>query len=290
MLYKLVNFYRLFFIIKFSLLDHFIKVDINNLHYLEKDLLPEKLAQIKYYAFVEEGDCLEAYIKELDFIEADLKNALPANTDYSIEKIDEENWNAKWETGFSPIKVNDFVAVRAQFHPAENDVKFDLIITPKMSFGTGHHATTFMMLQAMEHIDFINKYVIDFGAGTGVLAILAAKMGADKVLSIDNDKWSIESINENIEVNHCQNIRVMYAAIIPAESKVDIILANITLNVLSSSSTDIDHSLKVNGYLLVSGFFQDDVPAIESIFSNTLYKKITSYQREKWACVLYMKI
>ena len=271
-------------------MDHFIKVDINNLHDLEKDLLPEKLSQLNYYAFVEEGASLEAYIKEVDFIEADLKNALPANTDYSIEKIAEENWNAKWETGFSPIKIDDFVAVRAQFHPAVKDVKFDLIITPKMSFGTGHHATTFMMLQAMEHIDFINKNVIDFGAGTGVLAILAEKMGGDKVLAIDNDKWSIESIRENIEVNNCLKIEVMHEGQIPSGSQADIILANITLNVLSSNSEDIYGSLKENGFLLVSGFFQDDVPAIDRIFSNTHYKRVASYQREKWACVLYQKI
>lgn len=270
-------------------MDHFLKIDINNLHDLEKDLLPEKLAQINYYAFVEEGASLEAYIKELDFKEADLKNALPANTDYSIEKIAEENWNAKWETGFSPIKVNDFVAVRAQFHAPVKGMKFDLTITPKMSFGTGHHATTFMMLQAMEHIDFVNRYVIDFGAGTGVLAILAAKMGADQVLAIDNDKWSIESIIENIEVNDSPNIKVTQAASITIGNKADIIMANITLNVLSSNSENIYGSLKVEGYLLVSGFFQDNVLSIDTIFSNTRYKKITSYQREKWACVLYQK-
>ena len=159
-----------------------------------------------------------------------------------------------------------------------------------MSFGTGHHATTFMMMQAMEHINFEDKYVIDFGSGTGVLAILAAKMGADKILAIDNDKWSIESIRENIEINNCLKIEVMHKEQIPSGSQADIILANITLNVLTSNAEIIYSSLKEKGFLLVSGFFQDDEPAIDLIFSKTRYKRATSYQREKWACVLYQKI
>ena len=271
-------------------MDYFIKVDINNLRTLDKDLLPERLAPINYYAFEEEGDSLYAYIKEVDFNEAELKNTLPPNSDYSIEKIAEENWNTKWEAGFSPIKINDFVAVRAKFHSDVKGVKFNLIITPKMSFGTGHHATTFMMIQAMEHIDFINKNVIDFGAGTGVLAILAEKMGAVMVLAVDNDKWSIENIKENIEVNNNENIKVMLAESIPGENKADIILANITLNVLSTSSENIYNSLDQKGYLLVSGFIQEHEPAIDAIFLKSDYfKKITSYEHEKWACILYNK-
>jgi ribosomal protein L11 methyltransferase len=256
---------------------------------MEKDLLPEKLVLINYYAFVDEGDSLAAYIKELDFNEAELKNTLPANTDYSIEKIAEENWNAKWESGFSPIKVNDFVAVRASFHAAQSSVEYDLIITPKMSFGTGHHATTYMMLAAMQHIDFSNKSVIDFGAGTGVLAILAAKMGAENVLAIDNDKWSIENIHENIEVNNCQKIVVMHEDAIPRENHANIILANITLNVLSQSSEVIFNSLNKDGFLLISGILETDMSAINRVFVKERYETVAVYQREKWACILYRR-
>ncbi len=270
-------------------MDHYIKIDINNLHALEKDLLPEKLAQIRYYAFEEDGDSLAAYIKELDFNEAELKNTLPANTDYSIEKIAEENWNAKWEAGFSPIKVNDFVAVRASFHATESNVEYDLVITPKMSFGTGHHATTYMMLAAMQQINFSHKNVIDFGAGTGVLAILAAKMGAANVLAIDNDKWSIENIRENIEVNNCQKIVVIHADAIPPESHANIILANITLNVLSQASEGIYNALEKEGYLLISGILETDMSAINKVFVKERYETIAVCQREKWACILYRR-
>ena len=270
-------------------MDHYIKIDINNLHALEKDLLPERLALIRYYAFVDEGDSLTAYIKELDFNEVELKNILPTNSDFSIEKIAEENWNAKWESGFSPIRVDDFVAVRASFHAAESNVEYDLIITPKMSFGTGHHATTYMMLAAMQQINFSNKNVIDFGAGTGVLAILAAKMGAANVLAIDNDKWSIENINENIEVNDCDKIMVMHADAIPAESSANIILANITLNVLSQASEAIYHSLVKEGLLLISGILAKDMSAINNVFVKEQYETIAIYEREKWACILYRR-
>ena len=270
-------------------MDHYIKIDINNLHALEKDLLPERLALINYYAFVDEGDSLTAYIKDLDFNEAELKNNLPPNSDFSIEKIAEENWNAKWESGFSPIKVNDFVAVRASFHSAESNVEYDLIITPKMSFGTGHHATTYMMLAAMQQINFSNKSVIDFGAGTGVLAILAAKMGAANVLAIDNDKWSIENIRENIEVNNCQKVVVLHAEAIPPASHANIILANITLNVLSQASEAIYNALEKEGYLLISGIFVTDIPAIGNVFIKDHYEKIAVFQREKWACILYRR-
>lgn len=268
---------------------YFLKIDISNLQALQMDLLPEMLAIKNFYAFEVTGDLLSAYIKEEDFIVSELDKTVPAGATYSIEKIAEENWNANWENGFSPIRVNNFVAVRASFHPPEKEVDFDLIITPKMSFGTGHHATTYMMLSAMQHIDFFNKSVIDFGAGTGVLAILAEKMGAAEVLAIDNDKWSIENIYENVIINNCTKIEVLYAESIPAGCTANIVLANITMNVLAHSCMAIYNSLVEEGYLLISGIFETDIPAIVNVFNEELFEKIAVCQREKWVSVLFKK-
>ncbi|RYF88826.1 MAG: 50S ribosomal protein L11 methyltransferase, partial [Chitinophagaceae bacterium] len=151
--------------------------------------------------------------------------------EYSRRTIPQQNWNAQWESSFEPVKVGQFAAIRAAFHGPVPDVAHEIVITPKMSFGTGHHATTFLMIQEMSTIDFAGKTVTDFGTGTGVLAILAEKLGASKVLAIDNDDWSINNARENIETNSCKRIQLEKAEVM-LPNKVDIILANINLNVI----------------------------------------------------------
>ena len=131
------------------------------------------------------------------------KNIEPFQIGFSETTIEETNWNQVWESSFEPVVVDDFVAVRADFHEPIKGIKHEIVITPKMSFGTGHHATTYMMLEQMGKLDFKDKRVLDFGTGTGVLAILAEKMGAKKIIAIDNDEWSIENANENIKRNNC---------------------------------------------------------------------------------------
>ncbi len=134
-------------------------------------------------------------------------NDLTSSLQLSFSKtiIEETNWNQVWESNFDPVIVDDFVAVRAHFHEPIKNVQHEIVITPKMSFGTGHHATTYMMMQQMRELDFAGKNVFDFGTGTGVLAILAEKLGAQKVIAIDNDDWSIENADENVKRNNCTN-------------------------------------------------------------------------------------
>lgn len=128
---------------------------------------------------------------------------------YTKSVIKEENWNAVWESNFEPVRVGDFVGIRANFHPHfEPKVAFEIEITPKMSFGTGHHATTFTVIELMESMDFKGKLVYDFGTGTGILAILAEKLGASSILAVDNDDWCIENSIENVQNNGCQLIRI----------------------------------------------------------------------------------
>ena len=173
----------------------------------ESELLIADLSEINFYAFEQDENTLFAYIKEADFDEGKLTEIL-GEKNYEKAIIKDENWNQRWESDFHPVMVNNFAVIRADFHEPVPDVKYELIITPKMSFGTGHHATTFLMVAMMEKIDFKDKTVLDFGTGTGVLAILAEKLGASKVLAIDCDEWSINNTLENIEANNCKKISV----------------------------------------------------------------------------------
>jgi ribosomal protein L11 methyltransferase len=205
---------------------------------------------------------------------------------YQLLESEEQNWNADWEKSFEPVAVEDFAIIRAGFHAPSSNFKHEIIITPKMSFGTGHHATTYLMIQQMKDIDFTGKSVIDFGTGTGVLAILAEKLGAASVLAIDNDEWSINNCRENIEDNHCQRINARLADTIPEEPVADIILANINLNVILDNLERIKAALANGGLVLFSGLLVSD----EDIISKSLTAKGFSLQNVKnrngWICLL----
>jgi ribosomal protein L11 methyltransferase len=156
------------------------------------------------------------------------------------------------------VIVDDFVAIRADFHEPVRGVEHEIIVTPKMSFGTGHHATTYMMIQQMRQIDFTGKRVFDFGTGTGILAILAEKMGAKKIVAVDNDDWSIENAGENIQRNNCSLIELRKANDPGMDSSFDIILANINKNVILENFPTIINQLAEGGVLLLSGLLKED--------------------------------
>jgi ribosomal protein L11 methyltransferase len=164
------------------------------------------------------------------------------------------------------------------------------MITPKMSFGTGHHATTFLMVKLMEKIDFQNIVVLDFGTGTGVLAILAEKSGASQVIAVDDDEWSINNTIENIEANNCKNILVKKTNNISGIDFADIILANINLNVLTQFSSSMSAILPTGGLLLVSGFLVKDELAMENSFSKKLFVKKKMLEKEGWLAMLFQKL
>lgn len=254
----------------------------------EKERLIAELCEINFYAFEEEENYLNAYVKEEDFNEEQLKEILKGRFNFTSTIIEEENWNAQWESSIQPVIVNDFAAIRPSFHAPVKDVKHDVIITPKMSFGTGHHATTFLMIELMEKIDFSNKSVLDFGTGTGVLAVLAEKSGAKEVIAIDNDEWSIRNAAENIQANHCSRIRVELKQDLSALPSFDIILANINLNVISHESSALVGLLKAGGTLLVSGFLINDEKEILNIFTKENIIKKESLRRGDWMAT-YLK-
>jgi ribosomal protein L11 methyltransferase len=271
-------------------MESYLKICIKTSSTDESEIMIAALSEIEFYAFEQEENLLNAYIKSEDFDENKLKETVSETNCYSKEIIQKENWNLQWENSIEPVVIHNFAAIRPSFSKPINTVKYDLVITPKMSFGTGHHATTFLMIEAMENIDFKNKRVIDFGTGTGVLAILAEKCGAKKITAIDNDEWSINNAFENIDVNNCKNIIIEKRNDVSEMEPADIILANINLNVLAEAALSLSHLLKPGALLLISGFLVEDQNEMQNIFGAKSVFKKERYQKNGWMAILFQRM
>ncbi len=245
-----------------------------------------------FEGFEETGQYLKAFIKEDEFNEASFKiiEALFPTLIFKKTLVENINWNKQWEDNFTPIVIDDFVAIRAAFHPPIPHTQHEIIITPKMSFGTGHHATTHLMMQQMQQLDFTDKKVLDFGTGTGILAILAEKLGATKILAIDNDEWSVTNAQENIIQNNCNKIVVEQQSIIPTEEKYDIILANINLNVISASLEDIFSVAGIGCKVLFSGFLIGDEMQLQADIEAIGLKYSTTFKKGDWVAISAFKL
>ena len=249
------------------------------------EILIAQLSEIGYHAFEESENILLAYIDEILFDENDLNKVTTLHLNYLVEKLENINWNAKWESEFLPVIIDDYISVRAYFHPPVPSVKHDIIITPKMSFGTAHHATTQLMIEQMRNLDFRGKRVLDFGTGTGILAILASLEGANEVVAIDNDKYSYENATENVVVNKCKNITVSLQALQSLQESFDIILANINLNVLLSSLTELKFLSRPGTQIMLSGFLSSDIDQIIHKSTLTGFTFSGKTQKEDWICL-----
>lgn len=229
-----------------------------------RDVLIALLADAGYEGFEETDTQVHAYIQEDMHDTAQLAEVLGIyNLQHSSEVIEPRNWNEEWEAGIQPVVVDGFCTIRAHFHSPEIDTPYCVVITPKMSFGTGHHATTQLMMMAMRHISFTGKTVLDFGTGTGLLAILAAMLGADKVTAIDNDEWAVENARENAERNDRTGIAIAQASLEGiAVQEYDVILANINRHILLHYMADMYSMLVSRGILLMSGLLLEDEPVI----------------------------
>lgn len=229
-----------------------------------RDILVAELSEIGFESFVETENGLEAYIQSSQFKLEAVKNLRIINNSeftvaYSTKIIEDQNWNETWEKSFNPINVENRCYIRANFHKKIADIEFDIIIDPKMSFGTGHHETTYLMIKRLLELDVINKKVLDMGCGTGVLAILAKMKNAKYIEAIDIDEWAYNNTIENIRNNNCKEIAVKQGgAELLKDANFDVILANINRNILLKDMSKYAKSLSTNGDLLLSGFFNVD--------------------------------
>lgn len=266
---------------------NYIQVQLNTTGTEQQELLIALLSGAGFESFEETGTALKAFIKENEFDQGVLDEVTdPFGITYTALVIEQENWNAKWESSFEPILVNDFVGIRAYFHQPIPQVKHEIVITPKMSFGTGHHATTYMMIEQMEALDFTNKTIVDFGTGTAVLAILAEKMGAAAIDAIDYDEWSIENSIENAGANNCTVINLIQAETIATNKLYDIILANINLNVIIDNLAAVKAVSKKGSFILLSGFIKADEAVMIKTLAKTGIHSLKTTQKGEWICML----
>jgi len=256
------------------------------------EILIAELSYAGFESFVETPKGVTAYIQKKEHLPTMLENIfILQNTSFSIqysfEEIEQVNWNAKWEENFHPILVDDRCAVRAPFHE-KSSAAYDIVIEPKMSFGTGHHETTHMMIQFILDTDFNDKTVLDMGCGTGVLAILAEMKGATTVEAIDIDQWCFLNSIENVERNSCQHIKVSKgdARILKAK-KFDIIIANINRNILIQDIPTYATCLNANGLLFLSGFYNNDVPMIQEVCADYNLSLESQISRNDWVALKF---
>lgn len=271
---------------------NYIAFDFQTKNSDQSEQLVALLSNKDFEGFEETVDNLKAFIPEASFNEISFSAiiGLFPSLVYKKSIIENINWNQQWEESFEPVVVENFVAIRAGFHQPIPNVKHEIIITPKMSFGTGHHATTHLMIQQMQSIDFKGKSVLDFGTGTGILAILAEKLGAVKILAIDNDEWSITNAIENIQLNDCNNIIIEQHDTIPLAEKYDVILANINLNVITANLESIVAVTNAGCKILLSGFLKENETAMLGAIKNVGLQYLFTQQRGEWIAMYIVKI
>ncbi len=257
-----------------------------------REVLTAYLAEIGFESFVDLDSGLAAFIQQNSFSESDLNSVLEdvssfCKTDYELITHQKQNWNAQWENSFSPVEVDSEVRIRAPFHEPSSEFKHDIIIEPKMSFGTGHHETTKTILRVMTEIDFSQKSVLDMGCGTGVLAIYAEKLGAKNLVAIDIEDWAYENTLENIQVNSCQAIEARLGGKeqIKHTDKFDVVIANINRNILLEDMHAYADSMNPNGTLLLSGFYNVDEQILLKKASEFGLQKTGAYIENNWMAI-----
>lgn len=258
------------------------------------EILIAQLGFAGFESFVEHSNGVTAYIPEGDWNSSILEDIQILNTKefkitYKKELIAPSNWNREWEKNFNPLQVDGLVSIRAPFHKDPN-LEFDIIIEPKMSFGTGHHETTRMMIQHLISLDLTDKKVLDMGSGTGILAIFAEMKGADKIEAIDIDSWSYQNSLENVERNNCKRIDVYEGdASLLEHKKYDLIIANINRNILLRDMNIYVDSLYPDGILLLSGFYREDISVIDEEAARYDLKMDRIIESNNWVALKYLK-
>ena len=257
------------------------------------EMLIAQLGYVGFESFVEQDYGVTAYIQKQEWNSKILEDVFLLNSNefnitFEYNEIAQTNWNEEWEKNFNPIQVDDLVSIRAPFH-TNPSLQFDIVIEPKMSFGTGHHETTHMMVQHLLALDLDTKKVLDMGCGTGILAIFAEMKGAKPIDAIDIDRWCYENSLENIQRNNCNHITVYEGDASLLKEKYDVIIANINRNILLSDMKTYTDCLNENGVLLLSGFYKEDIVIIEDEVTKHGVTFETMIQRNNWVALKYVK-
>ncbi|MEP1033968.1 50S ribosomal protein L11 methyltransferase [Ekhidna sp.] len=257
------------------------------------DVLIAELFEAKFDSFQELDDGFEGSCEQSQFDEKQVKEIFNnySNVSFLIKEQEKINWNEEWEKNYNPIIVGNKCIVRASFHDPQPQFEYEIIVTPKMSFGTGHHATTYQVLDYQMTIDHTEKKVLDVGTGTGILAIMAHKRGASTLAATDIDQWCIENSEENFALNEVKDVRLVLGQISEVDqSDFDIIIANINKNVLIDQIGEYAKRLVDGGQLILSGFYEDDIEDLEAESAKHGLKKIKSTTRNKWAMLVLDKL
>lgn len=258
------------------------------------EILIAELGEVGFESFVENEEGVLAYIQQSDWDESILSGIhILQSSEFEIsftsKVIEQVNWNEEWEKNFEQIEVDGIVSIRAPFHQNPH-LKYDIVIEPKMSFGTGHHETTHMMIQHLLEVDLKDNKVLDMGSGTGILAIFAEMRGAKPIDAIDIDEWCFENSIENVERNKCKNISIYQGDVeLLKDKNYDLIIANINRNVLLADMAQYAKCLNSKGILLLSGFYLEDISILEEETSKHRLQIINQKERNNWASLKLVK-
>lgn len=253
-----------------------------------REALIAELAEVQFEAFTEIENGLEAYVQESEYnpesIPTIMQQYAISDEQIRIERIEPENWNEQWESNFEPVELDQSIRIRAPFHQPDPRFKTELIIQPKNTFGTGHHETTCNMLALMESVQFQHKTVLDFGTGTGILAIQAKLKGAENIDAIDIDPWCLDNVLENEELNGVAGIHVACSDLpsFVSQHLYDIVLANINRNILLDNFAALHARMKPQSEMLISGFYASDLPVLQEALSHFGFDCKQQLVRNNW--------
>lgn len=260
------------------------------------DILTAELGEYGYDTFMETEVGLAAYTTEDQFSAAAVDAVLArynaaGSLNYTTQKIQKQNWNEEWEKNFEPLLIGHVCSVRASFHPRPQQVLYDIVINPKMSFGTGHHETTALMIEQQLTINHRGQRVLDMGCGTGILAIMAGKLGAQSVVAVDIEDWTVENARENAQLNGCPQIEVRLGDVqqIAADDPYDLILANINRNVLLADLPAYAQKLRPGGSLVMSGFYTEDLALLKDKALEYSLTGISERTKNNWVAAVFTK-
>ncbi|MBU46671.1 MAG: 50S ribosomal protein L11 methyltransferase [Flavobacteriales bacterium] len=252
------------------------------------DIVVARLNEIEFESYSEVEGGIRAYV-QTQLLDTDAAKEILSEiskltkVSFTINKVEQRNWNAEWESNYSPVVINDSCVIRAHFHNNFPALKYEIIITPKMSFGTGHHQTTLLMVNEMFNLDLKDKFILDMGSGTGVLAILASKLGARHLIAIDSDEWAFKNAKENSQLNNISNINFIHGDINDiGHTKFDVVLANISRNVILNDIEIYVDQMKDDGEILLSGFLKEDIPLILEKTGQLGLELVVVKNKDKW--------